>query len=156
MSAPDEIAGTAPAYDEKRTNEKQAAEVEYQTAEHGDVFHDRTISVKDWSSRTFTDVPGQIKDYLISLFPIATWIYRYNPTWFVGDVCFTASTVPGRNANCCPGDCRFDRRRRCRAPIYILCDSGVLDCRVRVVLEFHGCVCLLFLCHQQRCYHRCE
>ena len=97
MGTPDAIAGAAPEYDEKRTNEKQI-DVAYQTTEQGEVFHDRTISVKDWSSRTFTDVPGQIKAYLISLFPIATWIYRYNPTWFIGDVCFTAS-APGRNAD---------------------------------------------------------
>ena len=50
------------------------------------VFTDRTISTKDWASRTFADIPGQIIAYLISLFPIATWIYRYNLTWFTGDV----------------------------------------------------------------------
>jgi hypothetical protein len=49
-------------------------------------FHDRTISTKDWAARTFDDVPGQIKEYVVSLFPIATWIYRYNLTWLTGDV----------------------------------------------------------------------
>lgn len=49
-------------------------------------FHDRTISVRDWVSTTFTDIPGQLLYYVKSLFPIATWIYRYNLTWFTGDV----------------------------------------------------------------------
>lgn len=56
------------------------------TLSSNDVFHDRTISVKDWSARTFTNPVTQIKDYFVSLFPIATWIYRYNFTWFIGDV----------------------------------------------------------------------
>ncbi|KAJ3129002.1 hypothetical protein HK098_002853 [Nowakowskiella sp. JEL0407] len=30
--------------------------------------------------------PAHVKDYLASLFPIAKWIRRYNPTWFYGDV----------------------------------------------------------------------
>lgn len=49
-------------------------------------FHDRTISVRDWVSTTFNDIPGQLLYYVKSLFPIATWIYRYNLTWFTGDV----------------------------------------------------------------------
>lgn len=51
-----------------------------------DRFNDRTISVKDWAARTFDDIPGQLRDYFLGLFPIATWIYRYNLTWFIGDV----------------------------------------------------------------------
>ncbi|KAA8894621.1 sulfate permease [Sphaerosporella brunnea] len=51
-----------------------------------DEFFDRNISVKDWLSHTFEDIPRQLWDYLVSLFPIATWIYRYNLTWFMGDV----------------------------------------------------------------------
>lgn len=53
-----------------------------------DLFFDRTISVKDWFTRTFDNIPRQLLDYVVSLFPIATWIYRYNLTWFIGDVCF--------------------------------------------------------------------
>lgn len=49
-------------------------------------FVDRTISVRDWTAATFEDIPGQLKSYVVSLFPIATWIYRYNFTWFIGDV----------------------------------------------------------------------
>lgn len=52
-------------------------------------FVDRTISVRDWATSTFEDTPGQLKSYVVSLFPIATWIYRYNFTWFVGDVSLT-------------------------------------------------------------------
>lgn len=60
----------------------------------GDLFIDRTISVKDWATRTFHDVPGQLKSYVVGLFPIATWIYRYNLTWFLGDVCRPSSHPP--------------------------------------------------------------
>lgn len=56
-----------------------------QLADVGD-FHDRTISVRDWVSTTFSDIPGQLLYYVKSLFPIATWIYRYNLTWLTGDV----------------------------------------------------------------------
>ena len=49
-------------------------------------YTDRTISTRDWAVRTFTDVPGQLISYLVSLFPILTWIYRYNLTWLAGDV----------------------------------------------------------------------
>lgn len=56
-----------------------------QLADAGD-FNDRTISVRDWVSSTFNDIPGQMLYYVKSLFPIATWIYRYNLTWFTGDV----------------------------------------------------------------------
>lgn len=76
--------------DEKRP-EKEAYSASYDTranpqlADAGD-FNDRTISVRDWVSTTFADIPGQILFYLKTLFPIATWIYRYNLTWFTGDV----------------------------------------------------------------------
>ena len=49
-------------------------------------YSDRTISARDWAARTFRDVPGKLISYLVSLFPIATWIYRYNLTWLTGDV----------------------------------------------------------------------
>ncbi|KAI5783648.1 sulfate permease [Geopyxis carbonaria] len=52
----------------------------------GQQFEDRTISVKDWAAHTFEDIPGQLWSYFVSLFPIATWIYRYNLTWMVGDI----------------------------------------------------------------------
>lgn len=72
-------------------------DVQYGTATiantNGD-FVDRTISVRDWSSRTFEDIPGQLKHYVVSLFPIATWIYRYNFTWFIGDVSSKDSSPP--------------------------------------------------------------
>lgn len=57
-----------------------------------DLFIDRTISVRDWTARTFHDIPGQLKDYVVGLFPIATWIYRYNLTWLLGDVCRPSSS----------------------------------------------------------------
>lgn len=49
-------------------------------------YNDRTISTRDWFKRVFTDSWGQFISYGVSLFPIATWIYRYNLTWLTGDV----------------------------------------------------------------------
>lgn len=66
---------------EKASNYSSPVQSEYPR------FEDRTISVRDWAARTFDDVPGQIVSYFKSLFPIATWIYRYNLTWLTGDVC---------------------------------------------------------------------
>ncbi|KAF8803541.1 sulfate permease [Phlegmacium glaucopus] len=45
-----------------------------------------TISTTDWFGQ-FTHNPIQhIKDYFVSLFPILTWITRYNLGWLSGDV----------------------------------------------------------------------
>lgn len=77
------------------SDEKSKEAYEYDTrasplhVDAGD-FQDRTISVRDWVSTTFTDIPGQLLYYVKSLFPIATWIYRYNLTWFTGDVSFSS------------------------------------------------------------------
>ncbi|KAJ1919887.1 hypothetical protein H4219_001667 [Mycoemilia scoparia] len=43
-------------------------------------------SVRTWVKDTVVPTKSGIKDYIISLFPIATWIYRYNLTWFIGDL----------------------------------------------------------------------
>ncbi|CAA7267650.1 unnamed protein product [Cyclocybe aegerita] len=40
----------------------------------------------DWVSQVFVNPTQHIKDYLISLFPILTWITRYNPGWLTGDL----------------------------------------------------------------------
>ncbi|KAH8153462.1 uncharacterized protein LAJ45_02275 [Morchella importuna] len=56
-----------------------------QYSDTGD-FQDRTISVRDWFTDLFSDIPGQLLYYVKSLFPIATWIHRYNLTWFTGDI----------------------------------------------------------------------
>lgn len=74
--------------DEKRPPGHQTIRSDSSSGEisnHGS-FIDRTISVRDWTAATFEDIPGQLKAYVVSLFPIATWIYRYNFTWFIGDV----------------------------------------------------------------------
>lgn len=71
-----------------RENSNNTAYDDSYSAAGNDVFIDRTISVKDWAASTFSDIPGQLWGYVLSLFPIATWIYRYNLTWFIGDVRF--------------------------------------------------------------------
>ncbi|RPA73444.1 sulfate permease [Ascobolus immersus RN42] len=84
--APYEIEKVAPQQLGYPTDEKNGFSSPTPTAREVPDFHDRTISTKDWAARTFDDVPGQIREYLVSLFPIATWIYRYNLTWLTGDV----------------------------------------------------------------------
>ncbi|CCX32382.1 sulfate transporter family-domain-containing protein [Pyronema domesticum] len=72
--------------DASKSNPNSIARDDSYSAGENDIFIDRTISVKDWAARTFSDIPGQLWGYVLSLFPIVTWIYRYNFTWFVGDV----------------------------------------------------------------------
>jgi len=48
-------------------------------------YEGRLVTAKDWVQQNITnDFLGRVKRYLISLFPIFSWIYRYNFTWFVG------------------------------------------------------------------------
>lgn len=77
--------------DASKSNPNSIARDDSYSAGENDIFIDRTISVKDWAARTFSDIPGQLWGYVLSLFPIVTWIYRYNFTWFVGDVRFQFS-----------------------------------------------------------------
>lgn len=49
-------------------------------------YEEKIVSSKDWIQKN-TDNPVQrLKQYVISLFPIAQWIYRYNLTWLYGDL----------------------------------------------------------------------
>ncbi|KAJ7721077.1 sulfate permease [Mycena maculata] len=45
-----------------------------------------TISTKEYIARFVQDPRRPIVDYLLSLFPILSWIKRYNLGWFTGDV----------------------------------------------------------------------
>ncbi|ORZ01515.1 sulfate transporter family-domain-containing protein [Syncephalastrum racemosum] len=38
------------------------------------------------AQKFINDLPHHIQSYLISLFPIATWIHRYNLTWLIRDI----------------------------------------------------------------------
>lgn len=49
-------------------------------------FEEDIVSIKDWTSHFFAHPGQKAKNYVISLFPIAQWIYRYNVTWFIGDL----------------------------------------------------------------------
>lgn len=50
------------------------------------VYNYKTVTPKDFFKK-HTDHPvGRFKSYLISLFPIAQWIWRYNFTWLYGDM----------------------------------------------------------------------
>ncbi|KAF9036709.1 sulfate permease [Panaeolus papilionaceus] len=44
------------------------------------------ISSTAWAQDAFSNPVQRIRDYLISLFPIATWITRYNFGWLSGDL----------------------------------------------------------------------
>lgn len=49
-------------------------------------YHERTVTVIDWTKDNFNSPLQRIRDYFISLFPIAQWILHYNPTWAYGDL----------------------------------------------------------------------
>ncbi|KAF5358352.1 hypothetical protein D9756_001890 [Leucocoprinus leucothites] len=44
------------------------------------------VSSKDWLSRFWTNPFPAMMEYLLSLFPILTWIHRYNIGWLTGDI----------------------------------------------------------------------
>ncbi|KAF5357804.1 hypothetical protein D9756_001866 [Leucocoprinus leucothites] len=44
------------------------------------------VSTKEWLSRFWTNPLPHINNYLLSLFPIITWIHRYNLGWLYGDI----------------------------------------------------------------------
>jgi hypothetical protein len=45
------------------------------------------VTTKEWLSENITnDIFGRVKRYFISLFPIFSWIYRYNLTWATGGI----------------------------------------------------------------------
>ncbi|CAK5266002.1 unnamed protein product [Mycena citricolor] len=45
-----------------------------------------TVSARDFVRPYGTNPRRSIQEYLLSLFPILTWISRYNPTWALGDL----------------------------------------------------------------------
>lgn len=49
-------------------------------------YDERLIEAKDWAEEIFSHPAAKLKNYAISLFPIATWIYRYNLQWLYGDL----------------------------------------------------------------------
>lgn len=49
-------------------------------------YNERQVTVVDWGQKTFNNPLQKIKDYFVSLFPIARWILHYNRKWAYGDV----------------------------------------------------------------------
>jgi len=48
-------------------------------------YEQKLVTEMEWIQNNVTgDIPGAIKRYLVSLFPILSWIYRYNLTWALG------------------------------------------------------------------------
>ena len=48
-------------------------------------YEQKLITEKEWIKKNATtDIFGAIKRYLVGLFPILSWIYRYNITWGLG------------------------------------------------------------------------
>jgi hypothetical protein len=43
-------------------------------------------TVKNWLRSMIKNPNQKIKNYFLSFFPFLTWIYRYNLTWFWGDL----------------------------------------------------------------------
>lgn len=50
-------------------------------------FDEDVVGVRNWIAKAPTEKPvNTVLNYLISLFPIIRWIYRYNLTWLYGDL----------------------------------------------------------------------
>ena len=49
-------------------------------------YHESPLSVKNWLKSKIRNPKDGIKNYFLSFFPFLTWIYRYNFTWFWGDL----------------------------------------------------------------------
>ncbi|CAN6673855.1 sulfate permease 1 [Trichomonascus vanleenenianus] len=49
-------------------------------------YEQPVVSTKDFAKNAFKDPGRRAKEYVISLFPIAQWIYRYNLQWLYGDL----------------------------------------------------------------------
>lgn len=53
-------------------------------------YEPHLVTTKEWVQENITgDFFGRVKRYLISLFPIFSWIYRYNLTWAIGGIHFS-------------------------------------------------------------------
>lgn len=65
-----------------------AASVQAQHQRHpADIIIDyEQDSYKQQTQEFFHNLPHYITDYIIGLFPIATWIHRYNLQWLVRDL----------------------------------------------------------------------
>jgi len=49
------------------------------------IYETKLVTTNEWIRENITDdFFGKIKRYLISIFPIFSWIYRYNLTWAFG------------------------------------------------------------------------
>lgn len=48
-------------------------------------YEQKLITEKEWIKKNVTnDIFGAIRRYLVGLFPIVSWIYRYNLAWALG------------------------------------------------------------------------
>lgn len=50
------------------------------------LYNEEQVTVVDWSQEVFSNPLQKIRDYFISLFPIAKWILHYNRKWLYGDL----------------------------------------------------------------------
>jgi hypothetical protein len=58
-----------------------------QTHRAGEIVIDyEEDSYRQQTQEFFHNLPHYIQEYVISLFPIATWIHRYNLQWLIRDV----------------------------------------------------------------------
>lgn len=49
-------------------------------------YNEDTIGVRNFINEHTKNLSSRVVDYFISLFPILTWIHRYNLTWLYGDL----------------------------------------------------------------------
>ncbi|KAJ1811555.1 hypothetical protein LPJ56_004257, partial [Coemansia sp. RSA 2599] len=55
--------------------------------EHEPIYYVEPLaSSREWIKQNVVPTKQQSVEYAKSLFPILSWIYRYNWTWFLGDL----------------------------------------------------------------------
>ena len=107
------------------------------------------VTSREWISENLTsDFLGRVKRYLVSLFPIFSWIYRYNLTWALGGMTISRMSANHRSHR------RVDGRRRSCASEYVICEDCYTTRRIWSLFVVCGCIYLLFLRYIQRRYHR--
>jgi len=105
------------------------------------------VAANEWIHKNITnDVVGKFKRYFAGLFPILSWIYRYNLTWAIGgsypELLISFLTIRSH---------RWYHRRRCRRTAeHVLCQNCDAPCSIWslfiICRRFH----LLFLRHFER------
>jgi hypothetical protein len=83
---------SSPPFDETKLAEAHATveRPESKTSFPNYSYEGHIVTANEWVKENITnDLWGKIRRYFIGLFPIFSWIYRYNFTWGTGGECYS-------------------------------------------------------------------